>query len=90
MNEALSLGVDTILDTMVLDITPQRKIFASSKRLWVHVEIEARSIVLAMGCREKTRAQIQHSRHRGRQVFIPRALRSVGLMWKAICLASVW
>lgn len=58
MNEALSLGVETILDTMVLDITPQRKIYASSKRHGF-VEIEARSIVLAMGCREKTRAQIQ-------------------------------
>ena len=58
MNEALSLGVDTILDTMVLDITPQRKIFASSKRHGF-IEIEARSIVLAMGCREKTRAQIR-------------------------------
>ena len=58
MNEALSLGVEAILDTMVLDITPQRKIYASSKRHGF-IEIEARSIVLAMGCREKTRAQIQ-------------------------------
>ncbi len=58
MNEALSLGVETLLDTMVLDITPQRKIYATSK--WHgFMEIEARSIVLAMGCREKTRAQIR-------------------------------
>ena len=58
INEALSLGIDTILDTMVLDITPQRKIYASSKRHGF-MEIDARSIVLAMGCRERTRAQIQ-------------------------------
>ena len=58
MNEALSLGVETLLDTMVLDITPQRRIYATSK--WHgFMEIEARSIVLAMGCREKTRAQIR-------------------------------
>ena len=58
IKEVLSLGVEILLDTMVLDITPQRKIFASNKRLGF-VEIEARSIVLAMGCRERTRSQIR-------------------------------
>ncbi|MCJ7518760.1 MAG: NAD(P)/FAD-dependent oxidoreductase [Anaerolineaceae bacterium] len=58
IKDVFSLGVEILLDTMVLDITPQRKIYASNKRLGF-VEIEARSIVLAMGCREKTRAQIR-------------------------------
>ncbi len=58
LTEALSLGVETILDTMVLDVTSQRKIIASSKWHGFN-EIEARAIVLAMGCREKTRAQIR-------------------------------
>ncbi len=58
INEVNSLGVEILLDTMVLDITPERKIFASNKRLGFF-EIEARSIVLAMGCRERTRSQIR-------------------------------
>lgn len=58
IKDVLSLGVEILLDTMVLDITPQRKIFASNKQLGF-VEIEARSIVLAMGCRERTRPQIR-------------------------------
>ena len=58
INEAKSIGVEALLDTMVLDITPQRRIYASSKRNGF-LEIDARSIVLAMGCRERTRPQIR-------------------------------
>ncbi len=58
INEALSLGVDTLLDTMVLDITPDRRIFATNKTRGV-VDVQARAIVLAMGCRERTRAQVR-------------------------------
>jgi NADPH-dependent 2,4-dienoyl-CoA reductase/sulfur reductase-like enzyme len=58
VKEAYSLGVEVLLDTMVLDITPQRKIYAASKRNGF-IEIESRSIVLAMGCRERTRPQIR-------------------------------
>lgn len=58
IKDVISLGVEILLDTMVLDITPQRKIYASNKRLGF-VEIEARSIVLAMGCRERSRPQIR-------------------------------
>ncbi len=58
INEALSIGVDTLLDAMVLDISPTRRIFATGKSCGV-VDIQARAIVLSMGCREKTRAQIR-------------------------------
>jgi len=58
INEAMSLKVETLLDTMVLEITPQRRIFASSK-INGFVDIQARAIVLAMGCRERTRAQVR-------------------------------
>jgi len=58
IDESLTLGVEVLLDTIVLEVTPQRKIYASSKQHGF-VEIEARSIILAMGCRERTRAQIQ-------------------------------
>jgi len=57
INKALSLGVETLLDTMVLDITPQRRIFASSRGRVI--DLQARSIVLSMGCRERTRAQVR-------------------------------
>ena len=58
INEALSSGVETLLDTMVVDITPQRRVIATSK-LAGYVDVQARAIVLAMGCRERTRAQIR-------------------------------
>ena len=58
IDESLSLGVETLLDTIVLEVTPGRKIYASSKK-YGFVEINARAIVLAMGCRERTRAMIR-------------------------------
>ncbi|MDK2982433.1 MAG: hypothetical protein PWQ55_2780 [Chloroflexota bacterium] len=58
IKEARAIGVEVLLDTMVLDITPQRRIYAASKENGF-VEIESRSIVLAMGCRERTRPQIR-------------------------------
>ncbi len=58
VNDALSLGVEPLLDTMVLDISPRRRILASGKSSGF-VDVQARAIVLAMGCRERTRAQIR-------------------------------
>ena len=58
VDEALGLGVEVLLDTMVLEVTPQRRIYASSKSAGF-IDLQARSIVLAMGCRERTRAQIR-------------------------------
>jgi len=58
VEKALALGVDTLLDTMVLDVTPDRHIRATSQKTGV-IELHARALVLAMGCRERTRAQVQ-------------------------------
>lgn len=58
INDALDAGVETLLDTMVLDITPQRRIFATGARSGF-VDLTARAVVLSMGCRERTRAQIR-------------------------------
>ncbi len=58
IDEANSEGVDLLLDTMVLEITPQRRIFATGKSSGF-VDIHSRAIVLSMGCRERTRAQIR-------------------------------
>jgi NADPH-dependent 2,4-dienoyl-CoA reductase/sulfur reductase-like enzyme len=58
IQDALAIGVEPLLDAMVLDITPQSRIFAAGKSCGF-VDIQARAIVLAMGCRERTRAQIR-------------------------------
>jgi NADPH-dependent 2,4-dienoyl-CoA reductase/sulfur reductase-like enzyme len=68
IEEMLSLGVESLLNTMVLDITPNRHLFVSSKEHG-YVEIEARAIVLAMGCRERTRPQIRIPGMRPNGVF---------------------
>ena len=49
-------GVEVRLDTMVLQITPDKKIFIDSPSGYAC--IEAKSIVLSMGCRERTRGAI--------------------------------
>ena len=58
VDEAREEGVEILLDTMVLEITPQRRIFASGKSSGF-VDVQARAIVLSMGCRERTRSQIR-------------------------------
>lgn len=50
-------GVEVRLDTMVLDVTENRQVHMVGKSTGYRVE-EARSIVLAMGCRERTRGAI--------------------------------
>jgi NADPH-dependent 2,4-dienoyl-CoA reductase/sulfur reductase-like enzyme len=49
--------IDIMLNTMVLEMAPNRRITAVNSREGV-IEFEPRSIVLAMGCRERTRHQI--------------------------------
>ncbi|MBN2028247.1 MAG: FAD-dependent oxidoreductase, partial [Actinobacteria bacterium] len=46
--------IDIKLDTMVLEMAPDRRITAVNSREGI-IELEPRSIVLAMGCRERTR-----------------------------------
>jgi NADPH-dependent 2,4-dienoyl-CoA reductase/sulfur reductase-like enzyme len=50
-------GIDIKLNTMVLEMAPNRHITAVNSREGI-IEIEPRSIVLAMGCRERTRHQV--------------------------------
>lgn len=50
-------GVEVSLDTMVLDITDQREVHAVSSADGYRV-LKANSIILAMGCRERTRGAI--------------------------------
>ncbi len=58
IDEAFAVGVEFLFDTMVLEITRDHRIFATSKQHGF-VEIQAKAVVLAMGCRERTRAQVR-------------------------------
>ena len=49
--------VEVRLDTMVLEITPARQVHMVGKTTGYRVE-EAKSVILAMGCRERTRGAI--------------------------------
>lgn len=57
IDRANALGVEIRLNTMVLDIDPQRKITAVDPENGI-LEIEAGAIVLAMGCRERPRGAL--------------------------------
>lgn len=50
-------GIEVLTDTMVMDLTPSLKVYATNSRAG-YLELQAKSVVLAMGCRERTRAQI--------------------------------
>jgi NADPH-dependent 2,4-dienoyl-CoA reductase/sulfur reductase-like enzyme len=58
ITEAKQLGIEMLFDTMVLDITSSRKIYATNSHEGF-LEFDAKAIVLAMGCRERTRGQIR-------------------------------
>lgn len=56
--ELRGLPIDIMLDTMVMDLSSELDIFAmNSKDGYMHFKPKA--VVLAMGCRERTRAQIR-------------------------------
>ena len=51
------LGINVKLNTMVLDITSDKKIIATNSEDGIF-EIEAKSIILAMGCRERAKGAL--------------------------------
>ncbi len=62
------LKIDTLLDSMVLEATPDRRLFITNRKLGIR-EIQAKAMVFAMGCRERTRAQIRLPGSRPAGVF---------------------
>ncbi len=68
VNQVQNLPIEVWLDTMVLEITPDRKIKAAG-RLTGYQELEAGAIVLCMGCRERTRGAISIPGDRPSGVF---------------------
>ena len=57
INEAEKLNIPYLLNTMVVEITKDKKIYAVSKQEGL-IEVKAKAIILAMGCRERTRGAI--------------------------------
>jgi len=57
IDELAGLHIDTLLDAMVLNVSSERHVYATSRGSGF-VELDTRALVLAMGCRERTRAQI--------------------------------
>lgn len=57
IDQVQSLGIECMTDTSVIEISPDKKITAVSKKgLAVY---QARAVILAMGCRERTREAIR-------------------------------
>ncbi|MFX1502262.1 MAG: NAD(P)/FAD-dependent oxidoreductase [Promethearchaeota archaeon] len=57
INQAKELKIPSKLDTMVIEFTPDKIIYAVNKKEGL-IEIKAKAIILAMGCRERTRGAI--------------------------------
>ncbi len=57
LDDTKALGVDFLLNTMVLEVTKDRVIYACNEAEGM-VRISCGAIILAMGCRERTRAQV--------------------------------
>ena len=58
INMLAETDIKTLTDTMVLSLSPERVIRAVNTVLGV-VEIHAKAVVLAMGCRERTRGMLR-------------------------------
>lgn len=56
IDEVIKKGIPYVTDTTVIDLSSDRKITASSKN--GILEIQAKAVILSMGCRERTRGAI--------------------------------
>jgi len=57
IDRACQLGVEVLLDTMVLEVNGRRHITATNTRRGI-LDIKAGAIILTMGCRERTRGAL--------------------------------
>lgn len=58
IEELKDLGIEVMLNTMVIDLKSDKRITAVSSEYGLQ-EIQAKAIILAMGCRERTRGAIK-------------------------------
>ncbi|MBY9010997.1 MAG: FAD-dependent oxidoreductase [Candidatus Lokiarchaeota archaeon] len=57
INQVIELKIPYLLDSMVIEITKEKKVYAVNNKEGL-IEVDAKAIILAMGCREKTRGAI--------------------------------
>ncbi len=57
INQVKELEIPYKLDTMVIEFTPEKTVYAVNNKEGL-IEIKAKAIILAMGCRERTRGSI--------------------------------
>jgi thioredoxin reductase len=57
INQVHELKIPFLLNTMVIEITKSKRIYAVSKEQGL-IEVNSKAIILAMGCRERTRGAI--------------------------------
>lgn len=57
IDQAVDCGVEFLTDTMVLEVTPDRRVYAVGKKTGM-LELSCGAVILAMGCRERTRSQV--------------------------------
>lgn len=68
VREAKNLGVKIMLDTMAIELTADKRIIAVNSQEGL-IEIQAKAVILAMGCRERTRGAINIPGFRPAGVF---------------------
>ena len=56
--EAVELGVEFLLNSMVLEVAEKENAVICVNKEYGMTEVKAKSVILAMGCRERTRANI--------------------------------
>ena len=57
INQVNELEIPFLLDTMVIEFTPDKTVYAVNNREGL-ISVESKAIILAMGCRERTRGAI--------------------------------
>jgi len=57
INQVKEMKIPFLLDTMVIEITKEKKVYAVNNMEGL-IEVKAKAIILAMGCRERTRGAI--------------------------------
>lgn len=82
VEEAFALGIDYTLNTMALEITADKQVIAMNENGLIL--IEAKAIVLAMGCRERTAGAIGITGYRPAGIYtagmVQRMINMEGLM----------
>lgn len=61
-------GIEVLLDTMVIELSPDKRIVAVNREMGV-MEIQAKAVILAMGCRERTRGALNIPGYRPAGIF---------------------